>query len=198
MKRIRLVALLMIAISLLSFNFVNAQNEERDFYNYKYKERNSGSFDKNTNLINLGFGFPNQLRYNSGAGFGPLYVKYEHGILDEIGIGGELGFATARTSRNFIHQAYRRSGFNLGISGFYHFNKFIPVKRLDVYVGLGVGAQIISYSNDFGMQDQSADASPVFISKAGARWYFTPGFAAYLEAGYDNLSYLNLGVTLRF
>lgn len=193
-----MLVLLVSAISLSSFSFANAQDAQKDFYNYKYKERNSGSFDKNTNLVNLGFGVPNQLRYNSGSGFGPIYVKYEHGLLDEIGIGGELAFTTARTKRNSQNKAFRRTGFNLGVLGYYHFNKFIPLSKLDVYVGLGVGSQIITYSNDFGTADQTTDASPIFLSKVGARWYFTPGFAAYVEGGYDNLSYVNLGVTFRF
>jgi len=198
MKKTRIIFLFTAVIGLLSSNFVNAQDPGREFYKQPYKSRNSGSFDANTNVVNLGIGVPNELRYNDGRGFGPMYLKYEHGILDEIGIGGEFSFAAARTKRNNNNKAWRRAGFNVGILGYYHFNKLIPVEKLDVYVGVGLGTQVITYSNDFGRENQATDASAIGLFKVGARWYFTPGFGVYLESGYDAMSSVNLGLSFRF
>lgn len=170
-----------------------------NFYKQSYASRNSGSFDKNSSLLTLGYGFPN---VTTGGywdnGFGPLYVKYEHGILNEVGIGGYLGFAASAHDGPGYKDNATAIGF--GVLGYYHFNKLIPIKQLDVYAGVGIGFINGHYNYDahspFNRSDSYFDVNGIF--KAGARWYFTPGFSVFLEAGYDGMSDANLGVSFRF
>ncbi|PSK94992.1 porin family protein [Taibaiella chishuiensis] len=185
---------------------VQAQNG-RAFYKTSYKNRNSGSFSSKASLLSFGIGFPNR----SGAGydwdsdrlgFGPLYVKYEHGILNELGIGGYVAGAASRHKYG-PNDRYTDKIFSVsvGAMAYYHFNKLIPVRKLDVYAGAGIGGRQLSYTydNDWGgsrYHDSNFDIIPLF--KVGARYYFTKMFGVYGEGGYDDMSDVNLGITLRF
>lgn len=185
----------------------SAQSKGRSFYSTPYKSRNSGSFDRSSNLLSFGYGVPNRVagHYDywwddDRFGFGPTYIKYEHGIIDEIGIGiyGALAFAQHK------HGPGKRwkdntLGLSFGAMGFYHFNKLIPVSKLDVYAGAGLGFRHIVYNfdeNDNRGNQSDFDVLPVF--KVGARYYFTKLFGVYAEGGYDGMSDVNFGITLRF
>ncbi len=185
---------------------VQAQNG-RAFYKTSYKSRNSGSFSSQASLLSFGIGFPNR----SGAGydwdsdrlgFGPLSVKYEHGILNELGIGGYVAGAASRHKYG-PNDRYTDKVFSVsvGAMAYYHFNKLIPVRKLDVYAGAGIGGRRLSYTydNDWNgsrYNDSEFDIIPLF--KVGARYYFTKMFGVYGEGGYDDMSDVNLGITLRF
>lgn len=188
--------------SALSFAITTsyAQDNGRAFYKQSYKSRNSGSFNHNASLLSFGYGFPNHSgvdywHHGNRIGFGPAYIKYEHGIIDEVGIGGYMGFAASRYKFN-NGDVERTTAFGMGILGYYHFNKLIPVNKLDVYLGAGIGFRIWSHTSVTDNKD--SDFDPLPIGKIGARWYFTPKFAVYAEGGYDDLSDVNLGITLRF
>lgn len=209
MKRTFQVLTLLIGLGLLSSDMYAQQG--KGFYKTPYKSRNSGSFGRTSGLLSLGFGFPN----NSGAdfdywggderraGFGPGYIKYEHGIIDELGLGGYVAAAASRykygPDRRYSDRVFSVSA---GFMAYYHFNKLIPVRMLDVYAGVGVGVRQLTYTydDDFpGFDDDdrtSFDAMPLF--KVGARYYFTRVFGVYAEGGYDNMSDVNLGITFRF
>lgn len=208
MKQIFLAFSLLLGIGLAIT--ASAQNG-RAFYKTSYKSRNSGSFDRTSGLLSFGIGFPNR----SGAGYdywggdskrmgiGPGYIKYEHGIMDEIGIGGYVAAAASRYKHGPDRRYTDRTiAVSVGAMGYYHFNKLIPVRKLDVYAGVGLGFRQLSYSydddyNGFDEDDRSDfDVMPLF--KVGARYYFTKVFGLYGEAGYDNMSDVNLGITLRF
>lgn len=183
-----------------------AQNG-RSFYKTSYKNRNSGSFSAKSSLLSFGVGFPNR----SGAGydwdsdrigFGPLYVKYEHGILDELGIGGYVAAAASRHEYG-PDDRYTDNVFSvsIGAMAYYHFNKLIPVRKLDVYAGAGIGGRQLSYSYDDdwkGGRYNDSKFSVIPLFKVGARYYFTKMFGVYGEGGYDDMSDVNLGITLRF
>jgi len=205
MKKVLLFAALAGSI-IFSGDQVFAQGKA--FYKTPYKSRNSGSFDRSSNLLSFGFGVPNR----SGAdydywdddrvGFGPMYVKYEHGIIDEIGI-GVYGALAASRYKYGPDNRYKDNvlAIGVGVMGFYHFNKLIPVRKLDVYAGAGIGFRSIGYSydDDFrGDHDDRSDFDPVPLFKVGARYYFTRVFGVYGEGGYDKMSDVNLGITLRF
>lgn len=207
-KSISTLALLL-GITLL-FSDVYAQSGKA-FYKTPYKSRNSGSYNRHASLLSFGIGFPNRsgtgLDYWSDddrrLGIGPAYIKYEHGITDEIGLGGYVAAAASRykygPDRKYTDHIFAGS---LGIMGFYHFNKLIPVRKLDVYAGAGVGVRQLTYSYDDDFPGDTSDdrtsftAMPLF--KVGARWYFTKMFGVYAEGGYDKMSDVNLGITLRF
>jgi hypothetical protein len=210
MKRTLLTLTLLIGLGLLLSTTAQAQNA-KGFYRTPYKNRNSGSFDRTSSLLTIGFGFPNRsgadFDYWGGnerrTGIGPGYIKYEHGIIDELGIGGYVAGAAARykygPNRTYTDHTFSAS---VGLMAYYHFNKLIPVRNLDVYAGVGVGVRQLTYTydddvaGDFDDDRTSFDAMPLF--KVGARYYFTKTFGVYGEGGYDNMSDVNLGITFRF
>lgn len=202
LPKISLVAMMGLT-GLLAGPFTEAQAQTaKNFYNTPYKTRNSGSFHKGQGILTFGLGIPNRgvdgYWYSSSrSGFGPLYVKYEYGIKDEISIGGYLAGSTS--SYKYGNYKDRATAISLGAMGYYHFNKLIPVRNLDVYAGAGLAIRSTSYNFDDHHNknnDSHTSFGPVF--KAGARYYFTHTFGVYLETGYDRMSDLNIGVALRF
>lgn len=205
MKQMNRLRTLSLAIAgMLAGSLAFAQDQGRAFYQQPYKTRNSGSFSSDASILSIGLGAPNNNRVGKGwnggnrIGFPPTYVKYEHGIIDEVGIGGYLAFSASRYKwdNDFYHA---RTAFGFGVLGYYHFNRLIPVSQLDVYAGAGLGFRVVNdiheRPND---RHRDSDFDPLPLFKAGARWYFTPKFAVYLEGGYDGMSDVNLGITLRF
>lgn len=184
------IALSITALALILGSSVNTFAQKKGFYKQSYKTRNSGSFSKSTGLLSFGIGVPDAYGYYD-VGLPPLYVKYEHGIMDEVGIGFLGGIGTSRYK--YGNDRYNYVETTLGVLGYYHFNKLIPVSKLDVYIGAGVGVNIWSdnYSN-------TNHTGPVGLGKVGARYYFSPSFGVYAEGGYDGLSGANAGITLRF
>jgi len=173
------------------------------FYNTPYKTRNSGSFSKTTGLLTFSYGLPNlpvsgqRYKGNDRVGFGPVYAKYEHGIIDEVGIGGQLAFSGGRYDYGG-NQREKVNAVHFAVLGYYHFNKLIPVPQLDVYAGSGLAfrKRSIRYSDD--VYDNYTDTDVTLAFKVGARYYVKSHFGFYAEAGFDNMSDLNLGVTFRF
>lgn len=197
MRKISCTAAVMIIVTFAAFG----QNA-RSFYNTSYKSRNSGSYGRGTGLFSFSYGFPNlpvsgySYIGDNHIGFGPLYAKYEHNILEEIGIGGQMAFSVGRYKYgNDQHENIRAVHF--AMLGYYHFNKLIPVKQLDVYAGAGLAfrKRSVSYSDNTYFDDSDDD---VYVAlKAGLRFYPKGNISLYAEAGYDHMSDVNLGVSFR-
>jgi hypothetical protein len=194
------------AVLALSSNTQAEAQVIKSFYKSSYKARNNGTFDKKTGLLSFGYGFPNLSGtnynfWNNGvSGIGPIYGKYEHGIMDEVGIGGYMALATSsyKYGNNYKDKIISIGG---GVLGYYHFNKFIPLKKLDVYAGAGVGFRNIGYTYDDGYNGTKLDHSRFTLFpliKVGARYFFTNSFGVYAESGYDKMSSVNLGITFKF
>lgn len=206
----KLLGTLSLVLPLLLSHFSSDAQSAKGFYNTPYRQRNIGSFSKNTGILSLGIGFPNKsgtgIDYWGGDdnrfGFGPLYVKYEHGIMTELGLGGYLAMAGAKFEYGPNHRYTDRIfAFSGGFLGYYHFNKLIPVRNLDVYAGAGIGFRQLSYSYDDDVSNKSDDRGEFEVYpllKVGARYYFTRVFGIYGEGGYDKMSDVNFGVSFRF
>ena len=136
--------------------------------------------------------FIQAVAYNQSPIF---YGKYEHGFLrDEIGLGGYLAAGWGSFDYNDIDED-DFSAFSFGLLGYYHFNKLIPIEKMDVYAGAGFAfrryyARTMIYDND--------DSDVIFVFRAGIRYYVAKNFAVYGETGYDDLSSLNFGGSFRF
>lgn len=179
------------------------QAQGSSFYKQSYKSRNSGSFHKSDMLLSFAYGFPNTAlndintfaKYN--AGFGPLYAKFEYGVRDEIGIGISLGAGGAGYKWN----GYKGNGFAFAttIQAYYHFNKLIPVSKLDVYAGAGFSFVHRSYNDNVRNNGNSRDndLNLVAVGLVGARWYFSPKFSVFAEVGNDAISNTNIGVSFK-
>jgi hypothetical protein len=190
--------LFILSIVLLGWACTGYAQSTRSFYNKSFESRNSGSFDQSAMLLSFGLGFPNvAVGYNGLAGFPPLYVKYEQGFLrDDVGLGGY--FSTSFGSvRYFNNNNNTFSVFSFGLLGYYHFNKLIPIEKMDVYAGAGLGFRTINYSNDGALGVYPSETRVMPLMKVGIRYYLTPKLAPYAETGYDGMSSLNIGLTVR-
>gem|GEM_PF-642774 len=174
------------------------------FYKTPYATRNSGSFDKSTHLISLTYGFPNTLDYNgyfysaNESGIGPVTVRYEFPIRDEAGVGLSVSGATKKWNY-YGGYTTKITGISISPLGFYHFNKLIPITKLDVYAAVGASIDLRNYSYDDPYYNNS-DTSDLEINPAGlvgARYYFTDSFSAMAEVGEGSYSVFRIGVSFR-
>lgn len=162
-------------------------------------------YSKGQQDLHLGIGL---LSTFYGGGFHsilpPINVSYEKGITDNIGVGGYLGYASARYNYyGFTNVDYywRYNYFILGARGAYHYDLF-KVPNLDTYGGLMLGFTIASstfHSSDptYNSSSYSSPASGgiTWSGFIGARYQIKPKLGVYGEIGYG-VSVLNLG--LRF
>lgn len=213
---------LCLLISLDSF----AQSSAKEFYRTPYNSRNSGSYGKGDHLLSLGYGVPNWLYTGYGVsnsivyggrtrhiGIGPLMLKYEFPIRDEVGIGVILQGATKSWRYDNANVTYRDRAWGTGVAfmGYYHFNKLINVPKLDVYAGLGANFTYQSltrdaayynyYYNYYGYYYYQDRVENDFMARVcgvvGARYYVSPKFALAAEVGYTTFSSINLGFTFK-
>ena len=178
MKRIALVVLSM-AFSL----GISQAQVDKSFYQKSYESRNNGTFDKSTSLVSFGLGVP------------AFYGKYEHGFLrDEVGLGGYISAGWG--SWKYAGDKYNFSAFSLAVLGYYHFNKMIPIEKMDVYAGAGLGFRRYNADDWFGADYD--ESGVIFVVKVGIRYYVVNNFAVYAESGWDDKSSVNFGGTFRF
>lgn len=169
----------------------------------------SQSFEKGNHAINLGIGFGHTGYFGAGyKGFIPsVHGSYELGIVEVpmgaeltgvVGVGGFVGWATSRYEYSYwqdIHYVYNK--FVFGARGTYH---FVFHDKLDTYAGVFLGYKVVS-----GKWKGTGTTPPEWTSKGssvdgggfiGARWFFKPNLAAFVEIG-NMISVLNFGVTFK-
>ncbi len=171
---------------------------DKSFYKKSYESRNNGTFDKSTMLVSIGLGVPAFYSgsYNASPAF---YGKFEHGLIrDEVGLGGYV--ATGWGSYKYSTYKDKFSAFSLGVLGYYHFNKLIPIEKMDVYAGAGLAFRRFGYTVDDGytITNDYTDSDVIVVFKVGIRYYVINNFAVYAESGWDDMSSANFGVSWRF
>ncbi len=165
-----------LVLTLASFNS-NAQYQKGDF------------------LLNGGIGFGSY--YGGGAS---LNINGEYSITDEIGIGPYLGYRSY--NRGYSSYKYKYSFINFGFRGSYHFSKLFKInnEKLDIYGGAFLGYVTSNYTSDYAGSYIDPYGSSVQTGiHAGARYFFSPQFAAYgeLSAGVRS-SPVILGLSIKF
>lgn len=165
------------------------------------------TFQKDDKVLNLGVGFGNGLYTGGGytSSMPALSASLEVGVVDNvldkgtIGVGGYIGYTSAKFENNIFGSSYGYKYSNLIIAarGALHYPL---VEKLDTYVGLALGYDVVTskQTGDFtGEPTTSAKASGVYLSGfAGARYYFNDKFAGMLELG-SGIAYLNLGIAVK-
>lgn len=188
-----------LSILLFSFLSFNTWAQSNNFYNQAYKSRNIGTFGKDYSLINASIGLVNFNGVIGNPPFGPLYLQYEHGIMEEVGIAPFFAISHASsniyTGHGYYDYKHRKTVLGIGAMGYYHFNKLVPVNKLDLYAGIGLGMKI--YLHSYSDRRPDSDSGIMVPFKLGARWYFTPNFAVYGETGWDSFSAINFGVSFK-
>ena len=170
---------------------------DKSFYQKPYESRNNGSFDQSTMLLSFGLGVP--AFYTGSYNAAPtLYGKFEHGFLrDEVGLGGYI--STGWGSYKYGSSKDKFTAFSVGFLGYYHFNKLIPIEKMDVYAGAGLAFRRFAYkSDDNTIYTDYTDSDVLFVVKVGIRYYVVGNFAVYAESGWDDMSSVNFGGTFRF
>lgn len=161
-------------------------------------------FNLGDKVVSAGIGFGTTLYSGTyyTRGVPPISLSYEQAIVDEvlekgvIGVGGWLGYTSYKY--DYLGWGYKYTNFILGAMGAFHYPL---VDKLDTYLGIGLGYNIVS-ANEFGTfpggYDYSATSGGiVFAGMVGARYYFTEQFAVFAQVGYG-VSYFTIGACYRF
>ncbi len=133
----------------------------------------------------------------------PVSISYEQGIKDDvldvasIGIGGYLGFASAKWESIYSGGSYgwKYNNFIIGARGSFHYPL---VDNLDTYAGILLGYNMES-AKEIGNVPLGINASSsagIFSGYVGARYYFTDQIGAMAELG-TGIAYLNIGLAIK-
>ncbi len=155
-------------------------------------------------VINVGLGIGTVLY--TGKYFSqrvpPLSLSVEYAYMEDfiaeditLGVGGYLGFASAKWESGFGNWGWDYTYIILGGRAGLHYP---IVEDLDTYAGVMLGFNIVS-SSAFGTVDtgrSAAGSGLVFSLYAGGRYYLTENFGLMGEIGYG-IAYLNLGIAYK-
>jgi hypothetical protein len=176
MKKIVLLAILAMTISLSS--------------------RAQANYDKGNFILSAGFGFG--YYYAGGTSF---QINGEYFFTDKLSIGPYLGFTryTYRYRNPFVNYNYDYTFVDFGARGSYHFSELFGItnENLDIYGGASLGFVVSNYDGPGDGFDDPYGSTVRGGIHAGARYFFTPKFAAYGELGVGYAP-LALGVTFKF
>lgn len=160
------------------------------------------AFNNGDNLLNVGIGIGSPYfgaGYSASLPINPT-VSFEHGITDAISVGATASYASSKYNYNLVGTpySYKETATYLGVRGSYHFNELLQIpEQFDVYGGATAGYVIVSVSDSQGYSASAASGAGFGVF-AGGKYYFASNIAVYAEAGYQSLSLLNAGITLKF
>lgn len=131
----------------------------------------------------------------------PIFVMFETGVAEKITAGGLVGYSGS--SDDFGYGKWSYSNIIISARGSYHFLE--NNKNIDAYAGIGLGYVIVSssvewkdptYNNIWGGRFSASGSYLFYDVHLGARYYFSPKFAAMGELGYG-LGFLRIGVSYK-
>jgi|EP01012_Entosiphon_sulcatum_P037196 hypothetical protein len=135
---------------------------------------------------------------NTGdAGLAPG-ARFEKVIKDLPSMGGgTLGIMVGANyyswSSRFLTSKYSLSYLPIGVTGNYHFK--ITNKKVDAFVGVGLGYQIINCDYD-GIGDICDNSAVYAIARLGGRYFYKPNMAIYGDVGAGDAA-LNVGLSFK-
>lgn len=148
--------------------------------------------DKGTKLINLGIGVGG---YASAGGIA-FGGSADFGVAPNITVGGQIayrsfnyGYLGFSDKINYLYFAAR---------GSYHFNEILNLSQdnIDLYAGIGLGYQSVSYSDRFG-SGFNTFGSGIFVPvHIGGRYLFSEKVGGFAELG-TGVAPLMLGITFK-
>lgn len=176
------------------------------------------AFQKGNGVLNIGMGLGGYVRYWGGGYSSTPYfnVSFDYGVYDfedpknlSIGIGAYLGYKSVsytwydawwdKQGRLHINEPVKQTWtyINFGIRPSVHYSFD---DKAQVYGGFGLGYVNVSYKYshpDYYYYGGSYGSYVGITLFAGGRYYFSKSLGAFAELGYG-LSYLNLGISLKF
>jgi hypothetical protein len=110
-----------------------------------------------------------------------------------LGIGVGVGYYS--WSDRFGGSEWNVSYLPISATGNYHFK--LTNKKLDAFVGLGLGYQVVNCDFDgFGGVDLCDNSAVYFVGRAGGRYFLKENLAAYADVGAGDAT-INVGVTFK-
>lgn len=124
-----------------------------------------------------------QSQLNAGLGLSgwgiPVYIGFDHGIAQDITVGGELSL---RSYGNYYKERhYRHTIFGLAGNGNYHFNSILEIpSQWDLYAGLNLGFYF--WSAPAGYEGDRFSGLGLGL-QVGGRYFLKKNLALNLELG---------------
>ena len=172
-----------------------------------------------TNVASLGLGIGGHYgSYTTSSRSPGISLQLDHGFWEAgpgvVTLGAYIGTKTLKYNYNFksyaangilyTYAAHQKWNYTIiGARGAYHYNGLKNAQNFDLYGGLMLSYNILSYkySDDYpgadtfyaGSYGSYADLS-LF---AGGRYFFSPMWGAFLELGYG-VSYVTVGASAKF
>ena len=121
--------------------------------------------------------------------------RFEHGLRDLPDFGnGVLGIQVGANYYSWSSGPASISYIPIGVTGNYHFN--LENDRIDPFIGLGLGYQIINCSGAGIGSFACSNSTLYFIGRAGIRYFMSDSLALYADAGAGGGT-LNAGAMFR-
>ncbi len=163
-------------------------------------------FRKGDKIVNVGLGL-GTYGVLGNTSIPPVAVSFEYGYKNNLfneksslSFGGYAGYYSSKLSHTSPAGEYGWKYTNILIGGraTVHYD-FLENKKIDTYGGLMLGYNVAS-SSYYGIEGFEAGKSSygglIYSSFLGARYYFTPKIAGFLELGYG-VSAIELGVSFK-
>ncbi|MGV3636730.1 MAG: outer membrane beta-barrel protein [Flavobacteriales bacterium] len=125
------------------------------------------------------------------SSLGPIYVKYEHGVTENIGLGISFAYATNQWVYKYTanEQTYTETTDRSTYSILARFNYHIgDSEKFDPYIGFGVGYRDATWTSESdGTTSSGVELKSLFPFGMdltfGTRYFFTDNIGLYAEVG---------------
>ena len=148
-------------------------------------------------LIGYGYGY-----YGSGSGFIPITISGEYSLNEQFGVGAYAGYF----SRSYGSGDFRFTALSFGARGIFHAGPLLRDKagwdlseKLGLYAALLLGVETMSwkYRDDNLSGYYNNGSRMIFGPTVGVRYFFSPRFAGFFEAGRGAYGIGTIGITAK-
>lgn len=133
----------------------------------------------------------------------PLVAAFDYGVHPEISVGGIASYYKSAVNYGYAGLGgakWTYSYLTVGVRSDYHFGRYVGVEKLDLYGGAVLAYGIVSVSapaSPYAVLNTSSANLFIWGLNLGARYFFTPAFAAQVELGVG-LGNLSAGLAYKF
>jgi hypothetical protein len=158
------------------------------------------AYDKGARVVGGGIGLGGLAGLYGDAKLPPLSIGYDQGYNENISFGGIAGIASSEQKFTSFFGSYgwEYTYIIIGARGNYHFTELFKDAKMDPYVGLTLGYNIVSVKETGTIPFGISASGSYFLygGHLGLRYYFSSNLGAQLEFGYG-IGVLNLGIAYK-
>ena len=207
-------------------NYLSALSLDGPLLLSSVDRRSRNCFKEGTMVISLGMGVPNlgkslfkatETLYPNAEvkGVGPFFAKFEYAVSEKVGLGLvirglsssiEYPVEGAVYNENGGYEGdttymWKQSSSHIGVMARFNYH-FATGKKIDPYVGLGIGYGNTTYKWDFGGDEDGvaleiSSLIPIGMEfTVGMRYFFSDNIGAYAEVGLSK-SIANFGLAIK-